>query len=195
MQSMTLAVPEAIASAPCSPLAPLELLTAFARIPDPRRPHGRRFSLSGDPRPRGGRTSCPITFRSSPSPSGESANRPLSLPPSASPMASRRIKRRCNGSFGNSIRCPLAARPHRWFSPPTLPAGRLPRMAGIGVAFDGKAQRGCLACADQPEYPVHMLSAVLHDLGISSSPRHRSTIRGRKAEAETDRRADIGCRA
>jgi predicted transposase YbfD/YdcC len=45
-----------------------------------------------------------------------------------------------------------------------LPGGDA--QGSIGVAFDGKAQRGRLAGADRPEYPVHMLSAVLHDLGI-----------------------------
>ncbi len=53
----------------------------------------------------------------------------------------------------------------------------------VGIAFDGKAQRGRLACADQPEYPVHMLSAVLHDLGIvlAQTPLDHT---GEKAEAE-----------
>ncbi|MGI8687881.1 MAG: ISAs1 family transposase [Thermomicrobiales bacterium] len=53
----------------------------------------------------------------------------------------------------------------------------------VGIAFDGKAQRGRLACADQPEYPVHMLSAVLHDRGIvlAQLPLDHT---GEKAEAE-----------
>jgi predicted transposase YbfD/YdcC len=53
----------------------------------------------------------------------------------------------------------------------------------VGIAFDGKAQRGRLACADQPEYPVHMLSAVLHDCGIvlAQMPLDHT---GEKAEAE-----------
>jgi hypothetical protein len=61
------------------------------------------------------------------------------------------------------------------------------------MAFDGKTQRGRLACADQPEYPVHMISAVLHRLGIVAAqlPLDHS---GAKAEAElTAAPALIGC--
>ena len=59
---------------------------------------------------------------------------------------------------------PLAVALTACFAPPRSPEDD-PR-GSVGVAFDGKAQRGRLACADQPEYPVHMLSAVLHDCGI-----------------------------
>jgi hypothetical protein len=46
-------------------------------------------------------------------------------------------------------------------------SGADPARGSVGIAFDGKAQRGRLACADRPEYPVHMLGAVLHDCGIA----------------------------
>ncbi|MGI8854788.1 MAG: ISAs1 family transposase [Thermomicrobiales bacterium] len=76
---------------------------------------------------------------------------------------------------------PLAAALTVCFAP--TPPSDTPARGSNGVAFDGKAQRGRLACADQPEYPVHMLSAVLHDLGIvlAQLPLDHT---GEKAEAE-----------
>jgi predicted transposase YbfD/YdcC len=83
--------------------------------------------------------------------------------------------------FRNLDPLPLAVALTACFAPPRSPEDD-PR-GSVGVAFDGKAQRGRLACADQPEYPVHMLSAVLHDCGIvlAQLPLDHT---GEKAEAE-----------
>jgi hypothetical protein len=59
------------------------------------------------------------------------------------------------------------------------PPAETPARGSIGVAVGGKARRGRLACTDQPEYRVHMLIAVLHDLGIVLA-RRRLTTRERK---------------
>lgn len=66
------------------------------------------------------------------------------------------------------------------FAPARSPADPRGR---VGVAIDGKAHRGRLAYAQQPDYPVHMLSAVLHDSGIilAQMPLDHT---GEKAEAE-----------
>ncbi len=45
MQSMSSSLPQATGSL-VPPFSPLDLLAAFARVPDPRRPHGRRFPLA-----------------------------------------------------------------------------------------------------------------------------------------------------
>ncbi len=45
MQSMPSSLPEATGSS-VRTLSPLDLRAAFARVPDPRRPHGRRFPLA-----------------------------------------------------------------------------------------------------------------------------------------------------
>src|SRR5260370_20912421 len=45
MQSMSPSMPAAT-GASVSTLSPPALLAAFARVPDPRRPHGRRFALA-----------------------------------------------------------------------------------------------------------------------------------------------------
>ena len=44
MQSLSSSLPEATESSLYT-LSPLHLLAAFAHVPDPRRPHGRRFPL------------------------------------------------------------------------------------------------------------------------------------------------------
>jgi predicted transposase YbfD/YdcC len=179
MQSMASSLPEATGSAPL-PLAPLHLLAAFARVPDPRRPHGRRFSLrailalavvailsnhlSVLAIAQWGKRQSPALLAA------------LGFPDGITPHQTtvQRLFRKLDP-------LPLAAALTACFAP-TPPSGT-PTRGREGVAFDGKAQRGRLACADHPEYPVHMLSAVLHDLGIvlAQTPLDHA---GEKAEAE-----------
>jgi predicted transposase YbfD/YdcC len=179
MQSMSSSLPEATGSAPL-PLAPLHLLAAFARVPDPRRPHGRRFSLrailalavvailsnhlSVLAIAQWGKRQSPALLAA------------LGFPDGVTPHQTtvQRLFRKLDP-------LPLAAALTACFAP-TPPSGT-PTRGREGVAFDGKAQRGRLACADHPEYPVHMLSAVLHDLGIvlAQTPLDHA---GEKAEAE-----------
>ena len=160
-------------------LSPLNLLAAFARVPDPRRPHGRRFPLAAI-------LALAVTallanhlsvlaitqWGKRQSPAILAA---LGFPDGVTPHQTtmQRLFRKLDP-------LPLAITLTACFAPP--PAD-LPARGSVGVAFDGKAQRGRLACADQPEYPVHMLSAVLHDLGIvvAQTPLDHS---GEKAEAE-----------
>lgn len=162
MQSMTLAVPEAIASSRLTPSS-LDLFAAFARVPDPRRPHGRRFPLAAILAlavaallsnhlsvlaiAQWGKRQSPAVLVA------------LGFPAGVTPHQTtlQRLFRKLDP-------LPLALALTACFAPPRSP--QRDRQGSVGIAFDGKAQRGRLACADQPEYPVHMLSAVLHNGGI-----------------------------
>jgi predicted transposase YbfD/YdcC len=179
MQSMSSAVPEAMLPAPPAP-QPVDLLAAFATLPDPRRPHGRRFPLAAI-------LALAVTallanhlsllaiaqWGKRQSPAILAA---LGFPDGVTPHQTT-----LHRLFRTLAPLPLAVALTACFAP-APPADRPPR-GSMGLAFDGKAQRGRLACADQPEYPVHMLSAVLHDLGIvlAQTPLDHS---GEKAEAE-----------
>ncbi len=179
MQSMSSSLSEATTSS-VRALSPLNLLAAFARVPDPRRPHGRRFPLAAILAlavtallanhlsvlaiARWGKRQSPAILAA------------LGFPTGVTPHQTtlQRLLRKLDP-------LPLAAALTACFAPTPSPD---PAARGSnGVAFDGKAQRGRLACADQPEYPVHMLSAVLHDLGIvlAQLPLDHT---GEKAEAE-----------
>jgi predicted transposase YbfD/YdcC len=179
MQSMSPSLPEAT-GASLRTLAPLHLLAPFARVPDPRRPHGRRFPLAALLAlavvailsnhlsvlaiAQWGKRQSPALLAA------------LGFPAGITPHQTtvQRLFRKLDP-------LPLAAALTACFAP-TPPSGT-PTRGREGVAFDGKAQRGRLACADHPEYPVHMLSAVLHDLGIvlAQTPLDHA---GEKAEAE-----------
>jgi len=179
MQSMSSSMPEATGSS-MRTLSPLDLLAAFARVPDPRRPHGRRFPLAAI-------LALAVTAL---------------LANHLSVLAIAQWGKRQSPAILAALGFPAGVTPHqttmqrlfRKLDPlplaialtacfaPTPPSDTLVR-GSVGVAFDGKAQRGRLACADQPEYPVHMLSAVLHELGIvlAQLPLDHT---GEKAEAE-----------
>ena len=179
MQSMSSSLPEATASS-VRTLSPLDLLAAFARVPDPRRRHGRRFPLAAI-------LALAVTallanhlsvlaiaqWGKRQSPAVLTA---LGFPAGVTPHQTT-LQR----LFRNRDPLPLARVLTACFAP-SLAAER-PVRGSNGVAFDGKAQRGRLACADRPEYPVHMLSAVLHDPGIvlAQLPLDHT---GEKAEAE-----------
>lgn len=179
MQSMSSSLPEATESA-MRTRSPLHLLAAFACVPDPRRPHGRRFPLAAILAlavtallanhlsvlaiAQWGKRQSPAIIAALGFPAG--------VTPHQTTM--QRLFRKLDP-------LPLAVALTRCFAP--TPPAETPVRGSTGVAFDGKAQRGRLACADQPEYPVHMLSAVLHDLGIvlAQIPLDHT---GEKAEAE-----------
>ncbi len=176
MQSLSPDTPDAIVVS----RSPRDLCAAFAHLPDPRRAHGRRFPLAAilalavaallsnhlsilaiAP---WGRRQSPATlaalgFRDGTTPHQSTLQRPF-----------RRLDP-----------LPLAGALTACLAPPRSPDDD-PR-GSVGIAFDGKAHRGRLACADQPEYPVHMLSAVLHERGIvlAQTPLDHT---GEKAEAE-----------
>jgi predicted transposase YbfD/YdcC len=179
MQSMALSVPEAIA--PSEPVPPsLDLFAAFARVPDPRRPHGCRFPLAAILAlavaallsnhlsilaiAQWGKRQSPAVLAA------------LGFPDGVTPHQTtvQRLFRKLDP-------LPLAIALTACFAP-SRSSARDPQ-GSIGIAFDGKAQRGRLACAAHPEYPVHMLSAVLHDLGVvlAQTPLDHT---GEKAEAE-----------
>jgi predicted transposase YbfD/YdcC len=179
MQSMSSSLSEATESSVCT-LSPPALLAAFARVPDPRRPHGRRFPLTAI-------LALAVTAL---------------LANHLSVLAIAQWGKRQSPAIIAALGFPDGVTPHqttvqRLFRkldplPLTLalttcflpaPSSDPPARGSSGVAFDGKAQRGRLACADHPEYPVHMLSAVLHDLGIvlAQTPLDHT---GEKAEAE-----------
>lgn len=156
------------------------LIAASSRVPDPRRPQGRRFPLAAV------LTLTVVAILSN----------HLSL--LAIAQWGRNQSRAALGALG----FPDGVAPHRTtlqrlfrkldplslaaaltscFAPDT--GGGRPARGSLGVAIDGKAQRGRLAWAEHPEYPVHMLTAVLHDLGIvlAQTPLDRAV---EKAEAE-----------
>lgn len=158
---------------------PADLTVAFASLPDPRRPQGRRFPLAAiltlaivailsnhlsvlAIAQWGKRQSCAVLTA-------------LGFPDGHAPHQStlQRLFRKLDP-------LPLAVALTACFTPDrssdTL-------RGSVGIAIDGKAHRGRLAYADTPDYPVHMLSAVLHEHGIvlAQMPlKHR----GEKAEAE-----------
>lgn len=162
MQSMSSSLPEATQSSMVT-LSSGHLLAAFARVPDPRRAHGRRFSLGAILAlavvailsnhlsvlaiAQWGKRQSPALLAA------------LGFPNGVTPHQTT-VQR----LFRALDPLPLAAVLTEYFAP--APSPERPLRGSKGVAFDGKAHRGRLACADQPEYPVHMLSAVLHDLGI-----------------------------
>ena len=179
MQSMSSSLPQATTS-PVFLHSPGNLLAAFACLPDPRRPHGRRFPLAAVLAlavaallanhlsvlaiAQWGKRQSPAVLAA------------LGFPDGVTPHQTtmQRLFRKLDP-------LPLAVALTVCFAP--TPPADPPARGSKGVAFDGKAQRGRLACADQPEYPVHMLSAVLHDLGIvlAQLPLDHT---GEKAEAE-----------
>jgi predicted transposase YbfD/YdcC len=179
MQSMSPATPDAIGT-PAPAYTPANLVAAFARVPDPRRPHGRRFPLAAILAlavaallsnhlsilaiAQWGKRQSPAVLAALGFPAG--------VTPHQTTM--QRLFRKLDP-------LPLACAFAACFAPPRSPQSD--PQGSAGIAFDGKAQRGRLACADQPEYPVHMLSAVLHDLGIvlAQTPLDHT---GEKAEAE-----------
>lgn len=141
---------------------PSDLVAAFASLPDPRRAHGRRFPLTallalavlallsnhlsvlaiaqfGKRQPRA--VFAALGF-------------PAGIAPHQSTL--HRLFRRLDP-------LPLAVALTACFAPARSPDD--PR-GSVGIALDGKAHRGRLAYTDHAEYPVHMLSAVLHDQGI-----------------------------
>jgi predicted transposase YbfD/YdcC len=131
---------------------PCDLVAAFATLPDPRRAQGRRFPLAAL------LTLAVVALLSN----------HLSL------LAIAQWGKRQSPTILAALGFPDGRAPHQstlslavalttCFAPARSsddPRGR------IGVAIDGKAHRGRLAYADHPDYPVHMLSAVLHEQGI-----------------------------
>jgi len=172
-------MPEAIAPSVVVP-SPIDLVAAFARVPDPRRPQGRRFPLTAILAlavvallanhlsvlaiAQWGKRQSPAVLAA------------LGFPEGVTPHQTtiQRLFRRLDP-------LPLTAALTACFAPVPPPQGH--RRGSVGVAFDGKVQRGRLACADHPEYPIHMVSAVLHALGIvvAQVPLDHT---GEKAEAE-----------
>ncbi len=179
MQSMSSSLPQATGSS-VRTLLPLDLRAAFARVPDPRRPHGRRFPLAAILAlavaallsnhlsilaiAQWGKRQSPAIL--------------AALGFSAGVTPHQTTLQRL---FRNLDPLPLTVALTACFAP--TPPSDTPARGSVGVAFDGKAQRGRLACADRPEYPVHMLSALVHDLGIvlAQTPLDHT---GEKAEAE-----------
>lgn len=174
MQSLPAAVPHAITP------APVDLVAAFASIPDPRRSRGRRCPLAAMlALAVVARLSNPLSIlaiaqwgkRQSPA-----VRAALGFPDRVTPRQTTRQR-----LFRQRDPLPLAPALTACFAPSRSPDSD-PR-GSVGSAFDGKAQRGRLACADQPEYPVHMRRALLHDCGIVLA-RLPLDHTGEKAEAE-----------
>lgn len=159
---------------------PSALVAAFAALPDPRRAQGQRFPLAAI---LALATVAILSNHLSVLAIAEWGKRQsrevlaaLGFARGVSPHQTtlQRLFRRLDP-------LPLAAALTACFAP----AGGAADAArgSIGIALDGKAHRGRLAFADRPEYPVHMLSAVLHERGIvlAQMPLEHT---GGKAEAE-----------
>ena len=180
MQSMLSSPPEAI-EASMFPLSPLNLLAAFAHVPDPRRPHGRRFPLAAI-------LALAVTallanhlsvlaiaqWGKRQSPAILAA---LGFPAGVTPHQTTMQR-----LFRTLDPLPLAVALTACFAP--APAAEHAPRGSTGVTFDGKAQRGRLACADHAEYPVGRplgrCSVRCCMISASSLPNCRSIIRGRK---------------
>lgn len=159
---------------------PADLVAAFATLPDPRRAQGRRFPLVAL------LTLAVVALLANHlsilaiTQFGKRQSREvlaaLGFPAGRAPHQStlHRLFRRLDP-------LPLAVALTACFasarSPETDPRG------SVGIAFDGKAQRGRLAYTNHAEYPVHMLSAVLHEHGIVLAQMPLEHV-GEKAEAE-----------
>ena len=158
---------------------PSDLAAAFATLPDPRRAQGRRFPLAAL------LLLAVIAILSN----------HLSL------LAIAQFGKRQSPAILAALGFPAGQAPHQstlqrlFHKLDPLPlavaltacfacdhSSHSPR-GSVGVALDGKAHRGRLAYADHPDYPVHMLSAVLHEQGIilAQLPLDHA---GTKAEAE-----------
>lgn len=159
---------------------PSTLAAAFASIPDPRRCQGRRFPLAAILSLAVVAILCNHLSVLAIAQWGKRQSRAvlvaLGFPEGATPHQStlQRLFRRLDP-------LPLAVALTAYFAP--APATDAPVRGSVGIAIDGKAHRGRLAGADRAEYPVHMLSAVLHERGIvlAQTPLDHT---GEKAEAE-----------
>src|SRR5579859_7834649 len=158
---------------------PSDLVAAFATLPDPRRVQGRRFPLAA-------MLALAVVALLSNHLSvlaiaqfGKRQSRAvliaLGFPAGIAPHQST-----LHRLFRTLDPLPLAVALTACFAPSRSPDA--PR-GGVGVAIDGKAHRGRLVYADHPDYPVHMLSAVLHERGIVLAQRPLDHT-GEKAEAE-----------
>lgn len=145
------------------PITLPRLLAAFTTLPDPRRRHGRRFALSAIlalaivailanhlsvlaiaqwGKRQSPRVLAALGFADGITPHQSTLHRLLrTLDP-----------------------LPLAVALTTCIAAPRSADG--PSRGSVGVAIDGKAQRGRLVHRDRPDYPVHMLSAVLHERAI-----------------------------
>lgn len=158
---------------------PPDLVAAFAAIPDPRRAQGRRFPLAAVLAlavvallsnhlallaiAQWGKRQSPATLAA------------LGFPAGRAPHQAT-----LHRLFRELDPLSLAVALTTCFAPARSAADPRGR---VGVAIDGTAHRGRLAYADHPDYPVHMLSAVLHEQGIvlAQMPLDHT---GEKAEAE-----------
>lgn len=108
MQSLSSSLPAATPSSVSAPVS-VTLLAAFVCVPDPRRPHGRRFPLA-----------AVLALAVTPLLANHLSvlaiaqwgkrQSPAVLPHSASPRVLPRIKPRSIASSANSIRCPSPGR-------------------------------------------------------------------------------------
>lgn len=141
---------------------PADLLTAFAQVPDPRRPQGRRFRLpalltlavmallanhrSVLAMAEWGASQPPAFLRT------------LGFPDGVTPHQStlhRLFRRLDSAALAAAVQAAVAR------------ATSTPRGRGQqGIALDGKAQRGRQAYADPPTGAVQALSAVDHATGL-----------------------------
>jgi predicted transposase YbfD/YdcC len=173
--------PPSPATAPATRTLTLsELVAAFACVPDPRRCQGRRFPLAALLAlalvailsnhlsllaiAQWGRRQSPTVLAA------------LGFMDDRTPHQST-----LHRLFRHLDPLPFAAALTTCFAP--MPMGEPPARGSRGIAFDGKAQRGRLACADHAAYPVHMLTALLHEhaLVLAQMPLDHT---GEKAEAE-----------
>jgi predicted transposase YbfD/YdcC len=159
---------------------PPPLVDAFAAVPDPRARQGRRFTLA-----------ALLTLALA----AMLANHlsPLAIAQWGAEQDDAR-KRAMGFAKGVTPHQSTVARLFRRLDPALLSAALTRHRAahvspdasvrgGEGVALDGKAHRGCLACATTPGCPVHALSACTHETGVVLAQEEIVSQR-QKAEAE-----------
>ncbi len=139
------------------------IAAAFATVPDPRRAQGTRYPLA-----------AMLTLAVAAILCNHRSLLAIAEWGAAQPDA---IKRALGFTRGRTPHVTTLQRLFRRLDPAALAAalttyfdpvrpGELRPRGGQGVALDGKAQRGRLPFADHPSFPMHMVSALAHDVGV-----------------------------
>ncbi len=176
----THALSSAATAAAAAPLAPRSILDAFATVIDPRCRQGRRFTVAAlltlALAAMLANHLSPLAIAQWGAEQDAASKRAMGFPKGVTPHQStfQRLFRRLDPAL---LSAALATHRAAHASPDT------PVRGGEGVALDGKARRGVLACATTARCPVHALTACTHEQGVTLAQEEIVSDAG-KAEAE-----------